>query len=204
MKGKINLIQMPYFEIEQTETTWQALKYGEPEALSALFHQYYDALFQYGQKLTNYNTELTKEIIQDVFFKIWERRENLGEVRAVKVYLFTAFHRILIDKSRHFKVKETHIASLNLDDILEISPEDAFLTEEKRLIDAQKLREALLKLPNRIQEAITLRYFEEMEYADIAQIMNLKERTVYNFVHEGLTLLRKALLVMLLTIFMGE
>ncbi len=195
---------MQYHEIEQNDTTWQALKDGKPEALSALFHQYYDALFQYGQKLTNYNTELTKEIIQDVFFKIWERRASLGDVRSVKVYLFTAFRRILIDKSRHFKVEEVHIASLNLEDILEDSPEDAFLIEEKRLTDAQKLKNALHKLPNRVQEAITLRYFEEMEYTDIAQVMNLKERTVYNFVHEGLTLLRKALLVLLTTILIGE
>lgn len=195
---------MQHLEIEQNDTTWQALKDGKPEALSALFHQYYDTLFQYGQKLTNYNTELTKEIIQDVFFKIWERRASLGDVRSVKVYLFTAFRRILIDKSRHFKVEEVHIASLNLEDILEDSPEDAFLMEEKRLTDAQKLKHALHKLPNRVQEAITLRYFEEMEYTDIAQVMNLKERTVYNFVHEGLTLLRKALLVMLSMILMGE
>ena len=195
---------MQHLEIGQTDTTWQALKDGKPEALSALFHQYYDVLFQYGQKLTNYNTELTKEIIQDVFYKIWERRSQLGDVRSVKVYLFTAFRRILIDKSRHFKVEETHIASLNLEDILEDSPEDVFLMEEKRLTDAQKLKHALHKLPNRVQEAITLRYFKEMEYSDIAQVMNLKERTVYNFVHEGLTLLRKALLVFLLTIFMGE
>ncbi len=195
---------MQYHEIEQNDTTWQALKDGKPEALSALFHQYYDTLFQYGQKLTNYNTELTKEIIQDVFFKIWERRASLGDVRSVKVYLFTAFRRILIDKSRHFKVEEVHIASLNLEDILEGSPEDAFLMEEKRLTDAQKLKNALHKLPNRVQEAITLRYFEEMEYTDIAQVMNLKERTVYNFVHEGLTLLRKALLVLLTTILIGE
>ena len=195
---------MQYHEIEQNDTTWQALKHGKPEALSALFHQNYDVLFQYGQKLTNYNTELTKEIIQDVFFKIWERRASLGDVRSVKVYLFTAFRRILIDKSRHFKVEEIHIASLNLEDILEDSPEDAFLMEEKRLTDAQKLKYALHKLPKRVQEAVTLRYFEEMDYADIAQVMSLKERTVYNFVHEGLTLLRKALLVLLLTILMGE
>jgi RNA polymerase sigma factor (sigma-70 family) len=194
---------MQHLKIGQTDTTWQALKDGKPEALSALFHQYYDVLFQYGQKLTNYNTELTKEIIQDVFFKIWERRSQLGDVRSVKVYLFTAFRRILIDKSRHFKVEETHIASLSLDDILEDSPEDVFLMEEKRLTDSQKLKNALLKLPNRVQEAVTLRYFEEMEYADIAHVMNLKERTVYNFVHEGLILLRKALLVLLLTILLG-
>ena len=195
---------MQYHEIEQNDTTWQALKDGKPEALSALFHQNYDVLFQYGQKLTNYNTELTKEIIQDVFFKIWERRASLGDVRSVKVYLFTAFRRILIDKSRHFKVEEIHIASLSLEDILEDSPEDAFLMEEKRLTDAQKLKYALHKLPKRVQEAVTLRYFEEMDYADIAQVMSLKERTVYNFVHEGLTLLRKALLVMLSMILMGE
>lgn len=186
-----------FLDIWQEDSNWQALKNGKPEALSALFHLYYTPLFQYGQKLTNYNTELTKEIIQDLFFKLWDRRATLGEVRSVKIYLFTAFRRILIDKSRHFKVEEAFTASFKPMDTWENSPEDNFLFEEKRLTDAQKLKKAILKLPNRVREAITLRYFEEMSYAEIAEIMELKERTVYNFVHEGLTLLRRGLMVLL-------
>jgi RNA polymerase sigma factor (sigma-70 family) len=192
------------FEIWQEDTNWQALKNGKPEALSAIFHEYYASLFQYGQKLTNYDTELTKEIIQDLFFKLWERRSNLGDVRSVKTYLFTAFRRILIDKSRHFKVEEAYTASFNPTDAWGNSPEDDFLFEEKRLTDAQKLKKAILKLPNRVREAITLRYFEEMSYHDIAEVMELKERTVYNFVHEGLTLLRRGLMLFLLVILLGE
>lgn len=189
-----------FLDIWQEDSNWQALKNGKPEALSALFHQYYTPLFQYGQKLTNHNTELTKEIIQDLFFKLWDRRATLGEVRSVKIYLFTAFRRILIDKSRHFKVEEAFTASFKPSDTYENSPEDNFLFEEKRLTDAQKLKNAILKLPNRVREAITLRYFEEMSYADIAEIMELKERTVYNFVHEGLTLLRRGLMLFILVV----
>lgn len=189
-----------HLEIWQEDSTWQALKNGKPEALSALFHQYYTTLFQYGQKLTNHNTELTKEIIQDLFFKLWERRTTLGEVRSVKIYLFTAFRRILIDKSRHFKVEEAFTASFKPTDSWENSPEDDFLFEEKRLTDAQKLKKAINKLPNRVREAITLRYFEEMSYAEIAEIMELKERTVYNFVHEGLSLLRRGLMLFILVV----
>ena len=175
------------------DTNWQSLKDGKPEALSALFHQYYKSIFQYGQKLTNYNTELTKEIIQDLFFKLWERRATLGDVQSVKVYIFTAFRRELIDKERRLDVEEGYLASLNLNDYEEDSPEDLLLIEEKELSDAQKIKKAMIKLPKRIKEAITLRYFEEMEYTEIAEIMNLKERTVYNFVHEGISLLRKEL-----------
>ncbi|MBL7818533.1 MAG: sigma-70 family RNA polymerase sigma factor [Saprospiraceae bacterium] len=189
-----------FLDIWQEDSNWQALKNGKPEALSALFHQYYAPLFQYGQKLTHYNTELTKEIIQDLFFKLWDRRTTLGDVRSVKIYLFTAFRRILIDKSRHLKVEENFTASFKPTDTYENSPEDNFLFEEKRLTDAQKLKKAILKLPNRVREAITLRYFEEMSYTEIAEIMELKERTVYNFVHEGLSLLRRGLMVFLLLI----
>ncbi len=175
------------------DTNWQSLKDGKSEALSALFHQYYKSIFQYGQKLTNYNTELTKEIIQDLFFKLWEQRATLGDVQSVKAYLFTAFRRELIDKERHLDVEKEYLTSLNLNDVKENSPEDLLLIEEKELSDAQKIKNAMIKLPKRIKEAIILRYFEEMKYSEIAEIMNLKERTVYNFVHEGIGLLRKEL-----------
>ncbi|WP_394995716.1 RNA polymerase sigma factor [Emticicia sp.] len=133
------------------DTNWQSLKDGKPEALSALFHQYYKSIFQYGQKLTNYNTELTKEIIQDLFFKLWERRATLGDVQSVKVYIFTAFRRELIDKERRLDVEEGYLASLNLNDYEEDSPEDLLLIEEKELSDAQKIKKAMIKLPKRIK-----------------------------------------------------
>jgi RNA polymerase sigma factor (sigma-70 family) len=182
---------------EAKDADWQSLKDGKTEALSNLFHNQYKSLFQYGQKLTNYNTELTKEIIQELFFKIWERRTSLGDVQSVKVYLFTAFRRELIDKARHVDVEENYLASLNLYDSWEKSPEDIFLFNENQYEDSKKLRIAMDKLPKRIKEAINLRYFEEMGYREIAEIMNLKERTVYNFVHEGLTFLRKELAILL-------
>jgi RNA polymerase sigma factor (sigma-70 family) len=132
-----------------------------------------------------------------LFFKIWERRTSLGDVQSVKVYLFTAFRRELIDKARHVDVEENYLASLNLYDSWEKSPEDIFLFNENQYEDSKKLRIAMDKLPKRIKEAINLRYFEEMGYREIAEIMNLKERTVYNFVHEGLTFLRKELAILL-------
>lgn len=178
---------------DSNDTNWQLMKDGKSEALSALFHEHYKSIFQYGKKLTNYDTELTKEIIQNLFVKLWERRATLGDVQSEKVYLFTAFRRELIDKQRRLNVEEGYLASLNLNDYEEDSPEDLLLIEEKGLTDAQKIKNAMNKLPKRIKEAITLRYFEEMEYAEIAEIMNLKERTVYNFVHEGINLLRKEL-----------
>ena len=184
---------MQHYENRQDEHNWQALKDGKPEVLSLLFHQYYESLFRYGQKLTRHDNELTKELIQDLFFKIWERRTTLGDVRSVKVYLFVAFRRMLIDKSRHLLVEKAHAVSLNFDEDLEDSPEDAFLMAEQELSNSEKLKAAMLKLPNRVREAVALRYFEEMEYRDMAQVMGLKERTVYNFVHEGLSLLRKEL-----------
>jgi RNA polymerase sigma factor (sigma-70 family) len=181
---------------EANDTEWQSLKDGNTEALANLFHSHYKSLFQYGQKVTNYNTELTKEIIQELFFKLWERRASLGDVQSVKVYLFTAFKRELIDKVRHTTVESDYLTSLRLNESWEKSPEDLFLFNESQYEDSRKLRTAIDKLPKRIKEAINLRYFEEMNYREIAEIMNLKERTVYNFIHEGLTFLRKELAIL--------
>ena len=63
-----NKKKMRHIEEQHDEQNWQALKDGKPEALSVLFHQYYPVLFRYGQKSTQHNIELTKEIIQDLFF----------------------------------------------------------------------------------------------------------------------------------------
>jgi RNA polymerase sigma factor (sigma-70 family) len=176
---------------ERDSQLWQALQNGDPDALSVLFYEHYDTLFRYGQKLTN-DVLLTKEIIQDVFFKLWERRQNLSAVHSIKVYLLGAFRNAWIDKTRHLlTVKNYH--ALEPQNKTENSPEDFWVKEEQNTINTQKLKKAIAQLPNRVGEAINLRFFEEMDYADIAAVMGLKERTVYNFVHEGLTSLRTIL-----------
>ena len=72
----------------------------------------------------------------------------------------------------------------------------AYIFGEKSKKKSKKA--SIIKKSKKAKKSLDMRYFEEMDYRDIAEVMNLKERTIYNFVHEGLTLLRKELRVLVL------
>nr|GFC66022.1 hypothetical protein [Tanacetum cinerariifolium] len=66
---------------EHSAQLWEAFRGGEAQALATLFDAYYEALYHYGLKLTG-DEELVKDCIQNLFQKLWRRREGL---RAVQV-----------------------------------------------------------------------------------------------------------------------
>lgn len=171
---------------------WQALRAGQSEGLSGLFHRHYGALRRYGQKLTYPQTDLSEEIIQIVFCKLWERRATLPDVARPKVYLFRSFRNAWLDKVRHQRTAHTlHTAAEAMDTDWQDSPETEWLLAETTQLHQTRLQSALSRLPNRLREAVVLRYLEEMSYADLAEVMGVQERTAYNAVYEGLQLLRR-------------
>ncbi len=68
------------------------------------------------------------------------------------------------------------------------------IDEEQR----HRLTQALNRLTKRQREAIHLRYFENFEPAQIAQIMNLSDQSVYNLLYRSVQTLRDSFFLLLL------
>jgi RNA polymerase sigma factor (sigma-70 family) len=73
------------------------------------------------------------------------------------------------------------------------SVESEFIKKENQSVQTQKLIEALNQLTARQKEVIYLRYFEEMEYEEIAGIMNITVKATYKLTARGLDALRQIL-----------
>ncbi len=132
-----------------------------------------------------------KDCIQELFLKLWHRRQSLTDVREVTPYLYKSLRRCLVDALREGPAR---FRLWNTDDEahLEVSfSHEEFLISQQ--IDAdqrQQLTTALNALTKRQREAIHLRYFEGFEPGQIAQIMDLNEQSVYNLLHRSIRVLR--------------
>ena len=73
---------------------WQGLKQGDKEMFLALYKKYYHTLFFIGVKEMK-DAHLVKDIIQQLFLYLWEKRETIQDARDVKSYLITSFLRKL-------------------------------------------------------------------------------------------------------------
>lgn len=169
---------------------WDKMKSGDEKSLSEIFSLYYSDLYKYGIKIFNL-PDLVKDSIQDVFMRIWERRNTIGDVRSPKAYLISSVRRMLFT-NRGAGYSEISLEVLKNEEGLNFSfsTSDFFEIEEM----SQQIRASLISsinnLPDRQRELIFLRFYFNLPYLEIAQIMEVNEQTVRNLMQRALASLR--------------
>lgn len=176
--------------IDTDLANWQRFRQGNQQALSSLFLSLYDKLYRYGFRLYG-DEDVVKDCIQELFLKLWHRRQSLTDVHQVTPYLYKSLRRCIIDVLRQGPAR-FRLWNTDDEDRMEVSfSHEEFLISQQ--IDAdqrQQLTTALNALSKRQREVILLRYFEGFEPGQIAQIMELNEQSVYNLLHRSIRVLR--------------
>lgn len=181
---------------EHSAQLWEAFRGGEARALATLFDGYYEALYHYGLKLTG-DEELVKDCIQNLFQKLWRRREGLRTVLVVKAYLFKALRRHLGDETkllRHRYLLPAYSDSFEVT----YSHEEFLIAQQGDAEQRARLLAALNRLSKRQREALYLKFFDGFAYERIAEVMSLHTQSVRNLIFNALQVLRKVLAVVLL------
>lgn len=183
-------------QYENDELLWKAFKAGNEDAFSVLFHTYYNDVYFYGLKFSG-NEDLVKDTLQELFTEIWLRRQKLGDVKHIKAYLITSLRRKLLkvgkDKKRQLQLTK-ELGHLN--DSFELSIEDFLVSETTIHENKTRLQEILPKLNKTQREIIYLRFYNDMDYKDIATVTNLKYQSVRNSMHKALKFLRNAFVLL--------
>lgn len=149
---------------------------------------HYAALYDYGMRLCQGDEALAKDCIQEVFLHFWNKRATWTGMRSEKAYLLVSLRHGIIDA---YRKNRRSLAFVSLSEADEPVAVFDLLFEESSEAPREQLTQLLNKLPRRQREALYLRYFAEMDYPEVAAAMGVKERTVYNLVHEGLNSLRQ-------------
>lgn len=171
---------------------WRSFLDGDEKALVTIFDRFSRPMYNYGYKVIG-EKELVKDAIQDLFIEIWQNRARLGNTDSIKFYLFKSLRRKLLRTK--IKMTKRSFAILPADYNGEVSPsrELLLITEEISSETRNKVMVMLNKLTKRQQEAIFLRYFEDLNCDQIAAVMELSKQAVYNVIHHAMGELRKQL-----------
>lgn len=177
-----------------SENLWQNFLKGDKAALSEIFIQYHDDLYRYGLKLSG-DENLVKDCIQDLFLKLWKNRSNLHPVSNPRPYLYKSLRNHVFDSM--VLQKPTVSIRDDFEHPFEIyySPEDFLINDQVSVETRQNVIRALNKLMPRQREAIYLRYFEDLDFETIAQVMDMQVQSVRNSLHRGMETLRRLMLV---------
>lgn len=166
---------------------WERFRQGNRDALAELFCKYFSELFKYGCKFSD-DTEVIKDTIQELFLDLWHQKTP-PPVNSIKAYLIKAMkYKLLkvIDKAK--KISNID-GQLNIN--FEISHETFIITNEESKKKVTQLIAALEKLPNRQREIIYLKFYLNLSYDEICEIMQIQYQVARNQISQAIKTLKQ-------------
>jgi len=176
--------------IRPVETdTMKQLSFIDLQSLEALFRQYYQMLCTYALRFVK-DADTAEEIVQDLFYKLWEKRAELQINSSVKSYLFSAVHNRCLKfiEHRNVEAKYRNYYLLHESEIDSEPNDAASIRELQGVID-----HTLNSLPDRCGRIFRLNRFEGLKYHEIALKLSISVKTVEANMGKALKLLRKNL-----------
>lgn len=163
------------------------IKKDDIRSFEILFRKYYTVLCNYAYKILK-DIDAAEEIIQDLFFNIWEKRHTLTIESSVKSYLYkSAYNRsVLLLRQKKVQNKyEKYVKEQGRP--VEYDPSENIDVEElSRVID-----KTLEELPERSRKIFSLSRFEGLKYHEIAKKLSLSVKTIESNMGKALKLFRK-------------
>lgn len=128
------------------------------------------------------------DFVQDAFAKIWENCAQIDFDKA-KTYLFTSVNNLFLNSVRHQKVVMSYAKLSPYIDRDNHSPE--YLLEEEEF--KQKLQSVISDLSNEQREVFLLNRIEDKKYREIAELLNISQKTVEKRMSGALKILHQKL-----------
>lgn len=166
---------------------WQMAVNDNVKALEQLFLEFYPALCVFAKQYID-NEETCRDIVQDTFFKIWQKRKQISIERSFRSFLVTSVRNSCIDHIRK-KQRSSIYEDTQRESILSVSPEDVYILNELQ----QVITTAIQQLPGNIRQAFELSRFQDKTYIEIAGEMNVSLKTVESYISRALKILRHEL-----------
>lgn len=168
---------------------YESLKAGNLTAFEMLFRTFYQPLCNYAFTYTRDRDE-AEEVVQSAFLSLWEKHSTLNLHTGVKPYLYAIVRNSCLNKIKHEKIKQQHVASeLQLANHGTESVTDTVHANE---LDV-RVQAALEQLPEQCRIIFKLSRFEELKYTEIAEQLNLSIKTVENQMGKALKIMRDQL-----------
>lgn len=165
---------------------WTAVRAGDSRAYAHIHSQLHPVLYRYAFAMLG-DEDLAQDVVQELFIRIWFKKEMIGELHNVRAYFFTALRRSTLNQLRGLR-------SLRIlppgDPDIEFSVEDILIGEEEQSALRERLSRYLNELPRRQKEVIFLRFYEELPYSEVAVIMKVNYQSVINLAHKAIAQLR--------------
>jgi RNA polymerase sigma-70 factor (ECF subfamily) len=160
----------------------EAIRNNNHDAFKELYYKYFDKLIRFAWYRLQ-SIETSRDLVQELFVRVWAARERLNPQKSIKAYLYRALNNLIIN---HFKLCSSHTLSLTNLDERKIKIEE----EQDIVLDVQS---AINLLPEKLKIVFILSRVEGFKYSEIAEICNISVKAVEKRMSKAFIILRNYL-----------
>ena len=159
---------------------------GKEAAFAELYNRYKGPLYLHAYRMLQ-NEDEAKDIVQEMFAYIWFKRNEIVVPDSVDAYLYSSVRNRILNFIAHQKVIAKYVDSL--DNYLEqaISSTDEKMMEKELLT---VLQNEIALLPPKMREVFELSRHHDLSHKQIADQLNISDKTVKKQVSKAIRILR--------------
>ena len=163
------------------------LKKGDHEAFKKIFERYSNQLYRFSLSYLK-SKEAAEDIVQEVFFRIWNNRKEIKTDTSFQSYLFM----IALNSIRKYFNKLSRVNELKHEILIDFScakPEFDDQSDYQALL--RKLNELIKQMPEKRREVFVKKKIEEKSLKEISEELNITTKTVEYHISEAMKFLKK-------------
>jgi RNA polymerase sigma-70 factor (ECF subfamily) len=171
---------------------FRRFKKGDKTAFEKLFKKFYPRLYDFAFRVVG-NKEIAEDIVQDIFVRLWEKKENIKPVN-IEGFIFKVLKNQCISYLRNIKIIDNIKLDLNnLKQIEELYRID-FIRDEPYVMIEKELQlevdKIIKRLPDRCQEVFILSRVNGLKNREIAHKLGINIKNVERHISKALMIFK--------------
>ncbi|MEZ2440551.1 RNA polymerase sigma factor [Chitinophaga sp. RCC_12] len=162
------------------------LSKGDEGAYTEIFERYSMMLVAHAYKLLA-DHDAANDVVQDVLFNLWQKRESLNLTVSLGAYLYTATRNRIFNQKSHQKIVERYA------DAIVACMEGTHTDSDDRIYEKELsalIEKEIRALPEKMREVFILYKIEDLSYKEIADRLGITDRTARQQVYNALKVLK--------------
>ena len=150
-----------------------------------MFRMFQPMLVRYAATML-YAQEDAREVVQEVFIKIWQKRDSLEFGTDLKAYLYRAVRNQALNR-----ISRNKMETVPLDEQIFVQADDRRDEDEPKQQMLRRIHKQIGLLPAKAREIFLMSRMEGLSHAEIAEILEISPKTVENQIGIALKKIRK-------------
>lgn len=162
------------------------LRHGDRSAAAELVDEYYERIYLYLRRI-GHDHQLSEDLTQETFMRAWDHIGQLRDGRALNAWLY----RIAGNVSRLYWRRYKGTASRGVEELEARRAGEAESDRAGHREELSRLRQAVVRLPWKLRQAVVLHYMEDLTISRAAEAAGVREGTFKSRLNRALNALRK-------------